>query len=70
MKTVKIELQDWDHTCGDGCCYSWGTTITIDGVELEGGDYSSANEVMIGLGPVLNHLGYNVIFEYKDNESY
>ena len=67
---MKIELSDWDHTCGDGCCDSWGTTITIDGVELKGGDYSNANEVMIGLGPVLNYLGYNVIFEYKDNESF
>ena len=67
-KIIKIELKDWDHTCDDGCCYSWGTSITIDGIEIDGGDFSSSNDVMNGLEPVLKHLGYDVIFEYIDNE--
>lgn len=29
-----IELIEWDHTCGDGCCYSWGTELHINGEEV------------------------------------
>lgn len=36
-KKLKIELKYWDHTCGDGCCYSWGTAIKVNGEEIEGG---------------------------------
>jgi hypothetical protein len=53
---LNIELEDWDHTCGDGCCYTWGVTIRVNGVELEG-DGSSAQQA---LSTVLKHLGYEV----------
>lgn len=29
-----IELVEWDHTCSDGCCYSWGTELYINGEEI------------------------------------
>jgi hypothetical protein len=45
-----IELEEWDHTCDDGCCYNYGTNIYIKGL----------------LTAVLNKLGYtNVTVEYK-----
>jgi hypothetical protein len=30
-KEILIELEEWDHTCGDGCCYTYGTNIYING---------------------------------------
>lgn len=34
MEKAVIELVDWDHTCSDGCCYSWGTELYINGEEV------------------------------------
>jgi len=51
-----IELESWDHTCGDGCCYTWGTKVKVNGVELEG----DADESYSALKTVLEHLGYEV----------
>jgi hypothetical protein len=48
---VLIELEEWDHKCGDDCCYyTYETNIYIKGL----------------LTAVLNKLGYtNVTVEYK-----
>tara|TARA_R110000868_G_C10595202_1_gene739944 strand:+ start:240 stop:428 length:189 start_codon:yes stop_codon:yes gene_type:complete len=51
-----IELEDWNHTCGDGCCFTYGTTIRVNGVELEQ-DGSSVESALKG---VLEHLGYTL----------
>lgn len=51
-----IELEPWDYTCGDGCCYIWGTKVKVNGVELEG-DADSNNGA---LQTVLEYLGYEV----------
>ena len=58
MKKEKliIELEEWYHTCSDGCCYTWGVTIRVNGVELKGNG-SSVHEA---LSTVLEHLGYDV----------
>lgn len=53
---LKIELEDWDHTCGDGCCYTYGTTTKVNGVELE---LQNQDRATI-LEQVLKHLGYEV----------
>lgn len=29
--TVKIETEDWDWECGDGCCSDYGTYLYING---------------------------------------
>jgi hypothetical protein len=26
-----IELEEWDHTCNDGCCYDYGMITTVNG---------------------------------------
>jgi hypothetical protein len=58
-----IELEEWDHTCGDGCCYTYGTNIYINGEHLEDEDGHSQSQL---LKAVLNKLGYtNVRVEYK-----
>jgi len=35
MKKVNIMLEEWDYTCTDGCCFSYGTKIYLNGKELE-----------------------------------
>jgi len=41
---VKIETQDWSYTCGDGCCYNYGTTLYIDEKEIEDRTFSSCGD--------------------------
>jgi hypothetical protein len=33
-KPHRITIREWDHTCGDGCCYTTGTDLIVDGEEL------------------------------------
>ena len=58
-----IELEEWDHTCNDGCCYTYGTNIYINGEQLEDEDGTSQSQLLTA---VLTKLGYtNVNVEYK-----
>lgn len=63
MKKVKIVLDEWDSTCGDGCCDTYGTTIYVDGVELD----SSEQRSSVILEKVLEYLGYDVKVEETYN---
>lgn len=55
-RTVKIRLEDWGHHCGDGCCYTYGTDIYINGDKIEG----DGTDTMQAITLVLTHLGYIV----------
>jgi hypothetical protein len=57
---LKIEIEDWDYNCGDGCCYEWGSTVTVNGVKLE--TNGLADDF---LRKVLEHLGYKIDIDYK-----
>lgn len=39
-----IELKEWDHRCGDGCCYTYGTELWVNGKlvtqNFEGNEHS------------------------------
>jgi hypothetical protein len=59
VKDIKIKITDWNHTCSDGCCTTYGTNINIDGVDLE----CQNQDVSTILRNVLEHLGYNVDIE-------
>lgn len=70
---LEIELEDWDYTCGDGCCYLYGTRIIMNGEEvphplgeLEDNSYIGS-EVELALEAVLKKLGYNVKITRKWN---
>jgi len=66
---LKIELIDWDYTCGDGCCTTYGTTTIVNGVEMP----SNNQDAETILRMVLEHLGYEVEIEQKyeeDEEKY
>jgi hypothetical protein len=66
MKKVKIKLEEWDYTCGDGCCFSYGTKIYLNGKELENPDpevhdnSDVGSSVITSLLAVLKELGYEV----------
>jgi hypothetical protein len=62
---LDIKLKDWDHTCGDGCCYKWGTDIEVNGKLIEGGLYANSNDVMNGITSILDYLKieYTINFE-------
>ena len=58
-----IELKEWDHTCGDGCCYTYGINIFVNGEKIEGEDGTNPHQL---LKAVLTKLGYtNVKVENK-----
>ena len=54
---IVIELREWDSMCSDGCCYTYGTDIIINGVKLEDEDGTHVHQALTA---VLRHLGYDV----------
>ena len=60
MKKLNIELRYWTHTCGDGCCYSDGQDIYLNGEKL---DEQNAEDSKNALKVVLEKLGYEVEIE-------
>ena len=53
---LEIELKGWEHTCGDGCCYTDGMDIFLNGEQL---DEQNAEDSVNALTAILNKLGYN-----------
>lgn len=58
-KTLNIKLHEYSYHCGDGCCFSYGTITTVDGVDLP----CHNQDVSTILKQVLEHLGYTVEIE-------
>ncbi len=61
---VTLTLKDWEYTCGDGCCYEWGTDVMINGERVS--TYQSNLEQT--LREVLEHLGHKVEIIYEQTE--
>jgi hypothetical protein len=58
-----IELEEWNHTCGDGCCDIYGTNIYVNGEQIEDEDGTNPHQLLTA---ILNKLGYkNVQVKYK-----
>jgi hypothetical protein len=55
-KKLKIELNEYCHECGDGCCTNYGTIVKVNGEEMP---YHNQDTSTI-LEQVLQHLGYEV----------
>lgn len=60
-ETLKLKINTWNHTCGDGCCTTWGTDVFINNELVSNGDY---DDIRVILEEVLIKLGYEVIIEY------
>ena len=56
---LKIKLHEYGYSCGDGCCYNYGTITTVNDVELP--CHNQDAETI--LRQVLEHLGYKVEIE-------
>jgi len=63
-KEINIKLVNWDYTCGDGCCYDYGTRLEVDGVEIT--DYAESNAEDT-IEKLLTHLGYKVNIQTETN---
>lgn len=65
-EVVKIELENWDYTCADGCCYDYGTTLKVNGIESD--NHNAGDDVETALKFTLNQLGYEVEITQKYEE--
>lgn len=64
MKPIlKIKLIDYEYSCGDGCCYDYGTITTVNDVELPCHNQDAGTI----LEQVLEHLGYEVEIIYEES---
>jgi len=64
-KKFKLEFQNWDYTCGDGCCYEFGVRLSINGEEVTNNyDYYTIIEFIdkFGINPE------EIKIEYEDTE--
>lgn len=64
-KNILIEIKEWEHSCGDGCCTDYETRIKVNDLEFD--PYSlSIGEI---IKTVLESLNYNVdLIETYNNE--
>ena len=68
---LKITFKEWDYTCGDGCCTTFGTKLYLNDKELEHPNTEILDNSYVGedvqtaLHAVLKELGYEVEFENK-----
>jgi len=56
MKKIKIQLDEYNAHCSDGCCLNYGTVTTVDGVELPLHNQDAPTMIV----QILEHLGYEV----------
>lgn len=63
-KPLTLQIEEWDYNCGDGCCYEYGETLSIDDEEV----YKSHMEFIDRdlVKTILKHLGYSV--EWQEND--
>ena len=62
-KKLKIILNEYSYTCGDGCCSNYGTIVYVNGVEMP---YHNVDTHTI-VTQILEHLGYDVEIECQFN---
>ena len=60
-KKLKIKLNEWHYTCGDGCCDKYGVELFLNGKKC-GGNYAG-EDVEKALTAVLKELGHEFEIE-------
>lgn len=61
---VLLKTEGWEHTCHDGCCYTYGTKVFINNKQVTSG---YANEIDTILEEVLEYLEYDVNCDFNHN---
>ena len=51
---MKIELEAYDHTCTDGCCYTTGYDVFVDGEKIGHTIGEDAQELVYLLNETFN----------------
>ncbi len=64
MEKITIRTEDWEHTCHDGCCHTYGTKVFINDKQVTSG---YANEIDTIIEEVLKHLGHDVKRDFNRN---
>jgi len=64
VSVLKIKLHEYGYSCSDGCCYTYGTITTVNGIELP----SHNQDAETILCQVLEHLGYKVEIDDDQKE--
>ena len=62
-KINKIIIREWSHTCGDRCCYNYGTDVIVNDKDL--GTFNSVEQDV--LEQVLSALGVEYEIENIDD---
>jgi len=60
---VKIEFEEYGYSCGDGCCYNYGTITKVNGEELP---FHNQDKETIIKG-IFDHLGIEVEIINKED---
>lgn len=60
---VKIKLHEWTYECGDGCCFDYGTEVSVNEKVI------SKNTDDIGgvIQAILNELNINCEIEHSND---
>lgn len=58
---IKVSFEDYEYSCGDGCCHEYGTIVKVNETELPNHNYQDPGNAV---KQVLNYLGYNVEIDY------
>ena len=56
MEKLKIELNEYNSTCGDGCCVNYGLEVKVNNVPL----FCENTDLPTQIHQILTHLGYEV----------
>lgn len=63
-----IEINDWDRTCGDGCCYDYGVDLLLNGERITPYFCNSNGGFAEALKILLNKLGVEAKVMNNDTE--
>lgn len=53
---INIELCEYSYSCGDGCCFNYGTITKVNGIPLPLHNQDAPTIVE----QILSHMGYKV----------
>lgn len=55
---LSIEIVEWSHHCGDGCCFEYGAYLVVNGKPINDDEYNAITPDK-ALAAMLSYLGYN-----------
>ncbi len=67
MATVKVTYKPWEHTCGDGCCYTYGVEAKVE-VGAFTYNLEASNEDDVLKQFIERHYGDEIETEYEYDE--